>query len=366
MTQLPKGTNLVGALHLIKPTLKFDNGASTGAFAAAGTGNGGDGGDWTPIPQLFASMSIGPKWTVGLGINAPAGIKTEYDAGWRGQITALKSDVKVININPSVAYEVNNSFSVGAGISYQHIEADLTSFVPAPPASLGPGAFVLKAKDNSWGFNLGVLFKPTNTSRIGMAYRSSVGHKVEGNATFPIAAGNSSAIADLTMPASFSLSAAGELNPRWEIMGDITWTQWSRFKQLTVLRSSGAAAPAGAVPGTLVAALPFNWSDTWRLSAGANFKPNPGGPWKFRFGVAYDPTPTNSVDRTARLPDEDRFWVAFGVQYQVSKQGKLDVGYAHEFIRDASINNVVPGVGTFNGKFNNSVDAISVQYSHTF
>jgi len=78
-------------------------------------------------------------------------------------------------------------------------------------------------------------------------------------------------------------------------------------------------------------------------------------------------TPTNDQTRTPRLPDQDRTWVALGVQYKYSKVGTFELGYAHEFIRDANINNTVTGVpGALVGKFDNKADIISVQYSHQF
>ena len=86
---------------------------------------------------------------------------------------------------------------------------------------------------------------------------------------------------------------------------------------------------------------------------------------KLRFGLALDKTPTNDTHRTARLPDQDRTWVALGVQYRPSKTSILDVGYAHEFIKDARISNT-SALGTFSGTFENKADILSVQYSMSF
>jgi long-chain fatty acid transport protein len=67
------------------------------------------------------------------------------------------------------------------------------------------------------------------------------------------------------------------------------------------------------------------------------------------------------------LPDNDRTWVAFGVQYKPSKQGTLEFGYAHEFVKDASINTTPnPAAGRLIGNFENTADILSVQYSHSF
>lgn len=358
MSLLPKGKQISAALHMINPSFKFQNQGSTGAFAAPGTGDGGDGGDWAFVPNGFFTMDINPQWSFGLALNVPFGLKTEYDNGWRGQLTALKSEIKTLNVNPSVAYKINDRVSVGGGVSVQKIEAELSSFAG------GAGVSTLSADDVGYGFNLGLMAQVTPATRLGVSYRSSIKYDLEGTATFSAApAGNSNVAADLEVPDSFSISLFHALNPKWELMGDITRTGWGSIQQLRVVRTSGPLS------GAVLTTLSFNWKDTWRYSAGANFR------WsdqtKLRFGLALDKTPTNDVDRTARLPDQDRTWLAFGVQRRVSKAGVLELGYAHEFIKDARVNNNVPGftgcaAGCLSGSFENQADIFSIQYSHSF
>lgn len=355
MTLLP-GKQVAGALHIVKPSFKFQNTGSSGAvFGNAGTGEGGDGGDWAFIPNGFFTMAINPNLSVGLALNAPFGLATEYDNGWRGQLKALKSEIKSVNINPSLAYKVSNTVSIGAGVSVQKLEATLTKAANAAGTNIAE----LKADDVGYGFNLGLMVQATPDTRIGVSYRSSIKYDLEGAVKFSAAPlGNGGVRADLKVPDSASFSVFHRLNPKWELMGDITWTGWSTVQRFDAIRTTGAGA------GTIVDSETFNWKDTWRFGVGANYKMN--DQTKIRFGVALDETPTNDVDRTPRLPDEDRTWVAIGMQYKMSKQGVLDVGYAHEFIRDAKINNTVAGAGSLIGTFKNKVDIFSVQYSHSF
>ncbi len=363
MTALQGAYNFAIATNILKPSFKFSNSASTGVYAAPGTGDGGDGGDWAVVPQGYFSMSLSPNWKAGVAFNVPFGLKTEFAPGWRGQLTGIKSDVKTYNLNPSVAYKLSDSVSLGAGFSWQRLEAELTSAANAA----GTNIATLKASDSSYGFNLGALVNLTPTIRYGIAYRSKIDYKLEGTTTLSaFAPGNGGATADLTVPENLSLSIMGAVSPEWDLMADATYTRWSRFQQLVALRTT--ASVAGAV-GSTITTLPFNWRDTWRFSVGANYKPNQT--WKFRAGLAIDQTPTNDIDRTARLPDQDRTWVAFGAQYKMSKTSAIDVGYAHEFIKDAAVNNTVPGfatcaAGCLNGKFSNKADIFSVQYSQSF
>ena len=358
MALLPPGKQITGALHAVKPSFKFRNEGSTGLYAAPGTGDGGDGGDWAFVPNGFFTMELNPRVRLGIALNAPFGLKTEYDSGWRGQLTALTSEIKSVNINPALSYKVSDTVSIGGGLNIQWIEAELSSFAGAA------GVATLKADDIGYGFNLGIMAAVGPATRIGAHYRSRIKYEVEGDANFSaLPAANSNIRADLRVPESFSISIFHALGPKWEIMGDITRTGWDSLQQLTVVRTSGAGA------GTTLSTLQFRWEDTMRYGIGANYK------WsdqtKLRFGVAFDETPSNDVDRTSRLPDQDRKWLAFGVQHRVSKAGVLEVGYAHEFIKDARVRNDVPGfagcaAGCLTGSFENKADVVSVQYSHSF
>ena len=367
MTALPMGMQVTFALHALRPSFKYQDGGSTGAttFNRPGAFDSGDGGSWAFIPNGFFVASITPSLRAGFALNVPFGLKTEYDYPWRGALTALKSEIKTINLNPSVAYKVNDVFSIGVGLSAQRIEAELTSLGNANPAA---GIVTkLSASDWGYGFNIGATIQPTASTRIGLHYRSAIKYNLEGSAIFSGAGAalNGSVAADLKVPQSASLSVLHKLTPAVELMGDVTYTGWDSVQNLTVIRTT--AAP-GAAAGSVLTNLPFLWDNTWRYGVGANYRVNQS--LKLRFGVAYDETPTKDATRTPRLPDQNRTWLAFGVQFKPFKQGTLEFAYAHEFVKDATVN--IPAAGTtcaagcLTGTFKNKADILSIQYSHAF
>jgi long-chain fatty acid transport protein len=361
MMHLKQPRQLSTALHILKPSFQFQNGGSTGAFAAPGTGEGGDGGDWAYVPSGFFTMPVNDRIRVGLGVNAPFGLKTSYDQGWRGQLIALRSKIETLNLNPSIAYRVNDQFSIGAGASVQKIKAELSSFTGA--AALGN--VDLDADDVGFGFNVGATFQATPSTRLGVSYRSRINHELEGRATFsgPAGAGFSGDVkGDLTVPDSLSLSVFHEAG-QWEFMADVTRTGWDKIQQLTVVRT---APSLGGAAGTVFTTLPFLWDNTWRFGVGANYRMNDRV--KLRMGFAFDETPTNDITRSPRLPDQDRKWVAIGVQYRIPGAGVLEVGYAHEFLKDPTVNNAgnPPIPGRLIGRFEAKADIITLSYSHPF
>jgi len=400
LTRLP-GRNLVFAGHLIKPSATFGNTATTpavstvlGAGLFALNGNGGDAGDLAVVPNAYFSWQLNPQWHVGVGMSAPFGLKTDYDANWMGRFHALKSEFRSVNVNPTVAFKVNESFSIGFGVNWMRAEAELTkavnySFVASAGGIPGvpnntEGSNRIEGDDDAWGFNLGVLFKAGPNTDVGVSYRSAMNYTLSGSAAFfgrPAAVqavlagaagaaaaaaaqvGDSPVTADLKLPASFSIAFKHQVNPNLDILGDATWTEWSTLQALNIIRNTGF----------VLESTPFNWRDTWRVGLGFNYRPNQA--WTLRFGAAYDKTPTSDTYRTPRVPDQSRTWLAIGAQYKVSKAGAIDFGYAHLFVNDAAINMTGPpaltaaqaaGRGSLIGRFDNKVDILSIQYRHSF
>ncbi|MCD6706040.1 MAG: OmpP1/FadL family transporter [Thiobacillus sp.] len=344
MTLLPD-RQLVMAGHLIRPQAEFSGTVSP----AIGGGNGGDAGGWAVVPNAYFAYSLTPDVHLGLGLNSPFGLKTEYDPDWKGRAQAIKSEVKMVNLNPSIAWKAGESLSLGAGLSIQYAEATLTS------SAGGAGVATVKGDDYGWGFNLGALWQASEATRIGLAYRSEVEQTLAGDVGFSTAATLSGPVtAAVTLPDSASLSLFHLLDSRWDLLADITWTGWSDFRELRIVRTNGD------VLGT---PTEENWSDSCRYSLGANYHLN--DKMTLRGGVAFDETPVSDAFRTVRIPDEDRTWIAFGAQYRLSRKSAIDVGYAHLFIKDAAIDKVENGV-TLAGSYEASVDILSAQLTLGF
>jgi long-chain fatty acid transport protein len=409
MTRL-EGPTASLVLHSITPSVKFSNGNSQAACLNAAIcrplgGNGGDAGDTAYVPATYIALPMG-RLALGLGISAPFGLKTEYESDWLGRYQALKSDLKTINVNPSVAFKVNDMISIGGGLNYQKIDAELTNAVNmsavmglaasagAIPAALVPsvlGASLavpdatakVKGNDSAYGYNLGLMLNLSPATRLGLSYRSSIKYTVEGDISFdiPTVAVTSTATgvisqvlgalvqpgqrlaagavkANLKTPDSFSLSGASDLNPQLQLLADVSWTGWSSIPKLEFVRSDGS----------VLNSVEYNWKDTWRYSLGANYKLNDR--LMLRGGVAFDETPMDTAHRTPRLPDGDRTWVSVGARYLIMPTTALDFGYTHIFVKDPKIDNrndgSTAGNGLIDGTYSNHVDILSVSLSHTF
>ena len=350
MTQLP-GVQLSAGVTGVKPSYKFNNDGSTGPFLVSG-GNGGDAGDWAAVPNAYMSWQLTPKLFLGLGISAPFGLATEYESdNWVGRVHSIKSEIKTVNFNPSIAYRVNDKVSLGFGVNYQKIDAELSAGLP------GAAQYSrLKGDDAAWGWNAGALFTLSPAMRVGVSYRSAIDYTLEGDAT---TANSSTPVrADVKLPDTFILSVWQQVSDRWEAMGDLSYTRWNTLQSLNVIsRNSGAQLTSES----------FNYDNAWRFAWGAAYKSSDA--LKLKFGIAYDRTPIGDAERSARVPDNDRVWFSLGGQWNTGKTGKLDLGYAYLYVKDPSIEQtkVIGGVSnTLRGSYDASAHIVGLQYSVGF
>jgi hypothetical protein len=156
----------------------------------------------------------------------------------------------------------------------------------------------------------------------------------------------------LDLPDSVSVSAYHQLDDRFAVLGDITWTHWSRFDQI-VVRFDNPRQP------DLV--TPQDWEDAFRYALGVRYHAE--GPATLRVGAAYDETPVPDPRlRSPRIPDQDRVWLTFGASYRYSEAIALDFAYAHLFIDDARVENTEVITGhVLNGDFDGEIDIVAAQ-----
>ena len=386
ITRLPRRQVVVG-VNAIDGSARFTDQGTTSPAGPAFPITGGTGGNpvglnW--VPNLYFATDLVPDLKAGIGINAPFGLKTKYPAEWMGRYQAIDSVLESININPAIAWKVRDNVSLGGGLNFQYFKATLSNAIDfgaacfgsafGPAACAGAGILpqtrdgIAKLSGNSWsvGWNVGALFEMSPDVRLGIAYRSSIKHEIKGHATFsnpslpgPFAAltagaANTGARSTVKTPDSLSVSFYDQVSPKWALLADATWTGWSKFKELRVRFDNGSPD----------AVTPENWRNTVRVSLGAGYKMN--GQWRLRGGIAYENSAIPDAFRTARIPDNAHTLLGFGANYTISKTSSFDLGYVHAFVKDAGVNNSVPGAGTLVGNYKVSADVFSIQYNHGF
>lgn len=337
------------------------------------------------VPAFYAMLDLHPDIRLGLGINAPFGLITEYEDGWIGRYHAQRSELKNIIVNPVVAYRVNDWFSVGGGLQASYVDGELTNAIDVGTidTALFGGAFggtptqndgksILTGDDWGFGFNLGILLEPWEGTRFGLAYRSKISHELTGDAKFELdsvgtlmsqATGlfrDTGAKLSTELPETVSFGVHHDINAQFSVMAEAAWTRWSRFQELRVRFDNPAQSDN---------VTDESWESTWFVAAGVTYRPNET--WAFQAGVGFDQEPIPDRTRTPRIPGEDRTWIALGATYQPIENLTIALSYAHMFVKDASMNLSTDGVGnTFrgdlSGQYEGGIDIFGVQGSYRF
>ncbi|MDQ6973229.1 MAG: outer membrane protein transport protein [Mariprofundaceae bacterium] len=277
------------------------------------------------VPHAYISYN-NPNLPVvlGLGINSPFGLKTDWSGAsvpfdLAGKVTL--SQVELLNFNPTIAYKINENLSVGAGFSYYSlVKFNFDNALLTQHMKTGDG----------WGGNVGLLYKGEKFN-FGATYRSRVKLDASGTATgigALAAFGSTSVNTAATLPDMVSGGIAFKPDDKWLLSANVDWVNWKTLDKLVFTRGK-TLGPLGTASTS-----PFNWKATTAFRLGAQWSYNPN--MRARFGYVYDPTPINDADFSPRIPGADRQLITVGYGYDFNMSTTLDLAYAYVLLSDRS------------------------------
>ncbi len=240
------------------------------------------------------------------------------------------------------------------------------------------GASEVTGDDWSVGFTIGALleyWKGNDHSffqkgRFGVSYRSAMNHTLEGNAQFsgvPMISASGAPVqfpepgalqgvffdqnasAQLDLPDILHLSIYQRFARQFAVMGDITWTHWSRLQSVLIVFQD---------PGTPTSVLELDYNNAVRYSAGLEWYATPK--LTLRAGIAYDETPIKGPEfRTPRIPDNNRYFLSTGLKWSVANFMDFDIGYAHLFVNQPDAELLDTQGHLLQGNYDASVNIVS-------
>lgn len=383
-----RGDQVLVLASSIMPRGEFSTDRATTVLGGnIGGDNGGDDiSDDAVIPVLYLFKDLGPDLKAAFGLNAPFGLSTIYNKDWTGRYHSRESTMQIYIANPVLAWKATDKLSVagGAQISYSRVKLtnaidfgtfDVRSFSNAygGTAAGNDGHVDMESRDWGLGYNFGFLYELNEDTRFGLAYRSRVRHDMRGDAQFDLGGSVGTSIsgatgsfvptgarANLPLPETLSFGFYHKLSPRWAVMGETAWTNWSVVKELRIQFDNASQSDTVA---------DMNWHDSWFYALGATYELSKMT--KLRFGVAYDQTPVPDKYRTPRIPGEDRRWIALGIEHKMGDNLSLSAGYVHISTENASLDLNTGGTGNtlrgnLSGSYDASVDILSLQVKWAF
>ncbi|WP_297432209.1 OmpP1/FadL family transporter [Sulfurimonas sp.] len=290
------------------------------------------------LPSLhYVSKKLGNNARVGLSIVVPGGLSKRWNDSPAVE-KAKEFTLKVIEINPSAAFKINDKLGVAVGFRVVSTTGIVKSSAAISRDMTGDSI--------DMGYNLALAYKPTKALEIGLTYRSNVDLTVEGNAKLYI--GNAKVYdggSSVTVPLPATIDAAVAYTFPTQTTVEFVYERvnWSAYKNLDfnyVSNSPTILKPYFDDP------IAKDWKDTnvYRLGITQQMKR-----YTLMAGAVKDESPIPNKSLGFELPDSDSVSVSGGVRYQYSKN--LNVGFSALYsMRDKrKVTN-----SDVNGEFSNS------------
>lgn len=309
------------------------------------------------IPSFHYALPLGDQLTLALSLVSPFDLFTDWNRQSPVRYSATTSELTTYDISPELGAKLTEHVAIGAGLDLQYARIKLNTVFgsPATEQYFGQAPTTLDSytynKGDSFGvgFHAGVLVLwNENHSRVGLNYQSRVEHQFHGYSRLTgrlaspglnpasvvsINEANSHAVFwsnDLIsnpfeLPDILTLSGYQDLTEQWALLGSVVYTDWKSLPSVVIYNIA-------AFSGTQIKAFdnsPQNFNGAWRFAMGANYKVNEQ--WMMRIGGGFDETPTQSMDRSIRIPDSNQWALSIGTHYQITPHFSADAGYTHLF-----------------------------------
>lgn len=429
LTQL-QGANFSGGLNLIHAKTRYSDATATSAqgMPVQGTSDG----KLTLnelVPFAFYADHLNDNVSYGIGLYAPFGLSSDYNNDWVGRYFADETAIKVVALQPTAAYKIDDVWSVGLGLNLNYVEGTLSKYKDhSGLCELGTninamfGADVYNAAycdshyevngdDIAPGYNLGVHANFGDT-KLAVVYHSEVkytlkgdseitntpitGANVVGNPNFMVVSPTLPAIdlrtgklasnsqltekskLDLTTPANLTVSLDQRLNDKVSVQASVNWTGWSSFKSIDIVSddanpsiSLSTQAAQNLNAEGYIGYIPEHWNDVWSFSVGTTVAYNEQ--LTLKTGVGYDENPITSSHKTARVPTTDRIWWTWGANWAYSANQSLDIAYGYMWMNSVSINEHEYNVqeqalykSGVQANYRNTAQVLGVQWNYKF
>lgn len=347
LVRIPNQQVIVGGMAIVVDG-KFSGTTSTSVNSPLGTTllNGpvtgtAQGGNVSAVPDLHYAAPITKRLVVGIGVNAPYGLKTTWDSDSIVRYSQTTTSLRVIDVTPGFGYAVTDFFSVGAGLDAAYVHANFSSMAISSASSTTDHLVRNIGTDTTVGWHGGILVQFTPATRVGLSYHSPLNIRItNGESAFMIDGANAALTGatsythDLNgrvqLPPYGELAFSHDIDCQWTVMGGVVFTRWNAIQDIVLNNVNSNGTP-------ITVTSPQNYRNTFAYNLGADYHIN--NRLTLRGGMMYDRTPVNNIDRNLKLPDANRIWVGTGAHYQATNKLGFDVAWDHLFIHNAGVHN---------------------------
>lgn len=325
--------------------------------------NSSDSGD-TIVPRIFYLQPVSENFSASFTILG-AGFSDDL-GNWPGRYFIKSYDSVMISAFPSLAYRINDRWSVAASLAlgYSSFEQDRAVRNIFDPG-FGDGKSRLETDGIELGFGLSALYQSSARTRWGLTYQSAVEPSKDGNSEFSNLGPNTEAVltrlgvigADIevesTSPQRALAGVYHEFSNNHAVTVDLSWIDFSNFR-LSEYYFNGRS----------FIQRPSEYNDIYTLSTSYTW------PVSQRWMLGVSGLVTNQMiddeDRRMTLRLDELWSVGAAAEWQWTESRTLKMSLSYMGLGDAPVSTPeIPGFGSLEGRFE-SRDAILLQVGVTW
>lgn len=327
----------------------------TGAVPGASPGN-----VMEPFPALsvFYSRRVNEKLSLGFGAFGNFGLGLDF-GDWAGDALVKDALLTALTLQPTLAYKLNDQWSLGAGLGVNYGIFSLNRDAAGGEENL---------KDGDWSPNarLGMLYSPDAQTRMGLNYTSATRYDFDVNTDVTLSHSVSNPLPGLppiTVSKTFSLplqamvntpqqamfSLFRQVDPRWALMGNLGWQDWSAYGDSEVWAANREIPASDRL------------QDTWHAAVGVQHQYD--GKLTLNAGIAFDTSFYKSQDNASlTMPSGDAWRFGFGGRYRLDAKSSLGAAFEYLRVDGAHVPNVL-----FSGDYDTmKLYFVALNYRRTF
>ncbi|MBP9018737.1 MAG: outer membrane protein transport protein [Bacteroidales bacterium] len=348
----------------------------------------------------YIGYRISPRFVAGIGLTNPGGNNLEWPDNWAGSHIIQNISLASFSLQPTLSYKISENLSVGAGlmINWGNFELSkgilpvgaLNNFINLVPSqyqaiitgasNISPMQITLKGDaKTAYGYNIGLMFSPTNKLCLGISYRSKVMMKVEeGSAKITYAStelnqlidllaqasaslsgakvlDGKKVVAELPIPSNLNIGASYKFSDKLLVSGELQYVGWKAYDTLKIEFPELGAAGKQHIPKN------FSNSMIYRIGGEYYFSDS----FTLRLGFIYDSTPVDKSYYGPETPATNKISITTGFTYKPAKSLAIDFGF--QYLNGLKINGKYPTpLGSFDGEYDTRAFLPSLGFHFSF
>lgn len=282
------------------------------------------------LPSAYWGTPVNDKTSFGLALIANSFNKNiEENSILRYDQSGNK--VNSLDLVSALGIKVNESLSLGAAINLTRADILLKPILGFPELNIPDAQSYNDASGGGVGGDIGILYKPSQSTIMGLNYHSAITYRLSGKSIFE---GNTEVISrqyrfNFWTPARTVFSISHFITPKTGLIGTAQYLQWDIFKNIFI---HGIATEVGSRGVILNATVPYHLHNAWLLTLGGQYRMSQK--WIIRAAGTYNQSPGNPREQ---ISNGDTMTAGISSGYDLGKNLSVDASYAHTFVQQQNI-----------------------------